>query len=96
MAGEALENKRNFGTELREASGNMQWQRQILRETVMEAANINEVAARRVFDAFIDAELVFVTEEGYREGENAILSLHRLKSITDDLLPDSDTTPLQT
>jgi hypothetical protein len=94
MAGEVLDNKRNFGEELREASGNKPEQRKLLREMVMEAAGIDEDAARRVFESLRDAELVLVTEEGYREGEDAISSLHRLNRIAEDLYPDSNTLPL--
>jgi hypothetical protein len=58
---------------------------------VMEVAGVNEDTARRVFDAFHDAAIVFITEEGWQESEDAKSSLRILGRMTDRLFPDEDT-----
>jgi hypothetical protein len=80
MAGETLGSKRNFGQELRAATDNKAERSQILREMICVSGGIDEDSARRVLDAFQDAELAIVTEEGWEKGVKAEESLQSLRA----------------
>jgi len=88
MPGETFNDKRNFGTEIRQVSGDRHEQKRLLREMVMTSGGVDEDSARRVFDAFDDAGLVIVTEEGWQNGLDASASLQRLGNFADRLYSD--------
>jgi len=87
MASETLDNVRNFGKEIRNATSNKAEQGKLLREMVGMAGGIDEDAARRVLDAFRDAELAIVPEESWQEGVRSSDSLQRLGALAERLLP---------